>query len=156
MNFGQYQALEERLWQTALTAGAACPDDEIAPLALAYIGDAVFNLYVRARLLAAGKNKVRVLHGVAAALVSAAEQADALAEIMPLLTAAEADVVRRGRNSKATVPKSASMGEYRQSTGFECLLGWLYWRKDSDRLDALLTTAFDFLVRKKLRKREFY
>jgi ribonuclease-3 family protein len=115
-------------------------------LALAYLGDAVFSLYVRERLVAAERGKVRVLNDVAAQIVRATAQAQALGAILPLLTLEEADIARRGRNTKSTAPKSASVQEYRRSTGFECLLGWLYWQQDRARLSFLLDKAFGLLI----------
>ena len=90
----------------------------INPIELAYIGDAVFSLYVRKRLLPVSGH-VQVLHDLAARMVSAVMQAKAMDGIEPQLTEAEAVVVRRGRNTKSTVPKSATVREYRQGTALK-------------------------------------
>lgn len=114
----------------------------LPPLVLAYIGDAFFNLYVRTRLLAFEQNRVRVLHSYGARMVSATLQAHALRQLEDELTEEEQSVIRRGRNAKSTVPKSASVGDYRASTGLEALLGYLYLRGDEARLTALAEKIF--------------
>jgi ribonuclease-3 family protein len=114
----------------------------LPPLVLAYIGDAFFNLYVRTRLLAFEQNRVRVLHSYGARMVSATLQAHALRQLEDELSEEEQSVVRRGRNAKSTVPKSASVGDYRASTGLEALLGYLYLRSDEARLTELVDKIF--------------
>ncbi len=109
--------------------------------ALAYLGDAVFELQVRLRLVRSGQYNLRGMHRAAVDTVRAGAQAQALAKLRPVLTAAEADVVRMGRNAKTSVPRSASVVEYRLSTGFEALLGYLYLRGESQRLEELLDLA---------------
>jgi len=70
--------------------------------------------------------------------VSAKAQSRALARLMPHLTEEEADIVKRGRNAKSgTVPKNADVLDYRHSTAFECLIGYLYYNKRFDRLEQL-------------------
>lgn len=146
MKFEQYKFLKKQLLQKASEGQAVEKKPQPAPLALAYLGDAVFSHYVRERLILLEPNKVRVLNDVGAQLVSAVMQAQALDFLQPLLSEAEADIVRRGRNTKSSVPKSASVQEYRKSTGFECLLGWLYWHDEQERLNFLLQQAFTHLA----------
>jgi ribonuclease-3 family protein len=152
MKFEQYRFLTQKLLESATLADGREKLPQPAPLVLAYLGDAVFSLYVRERLAAAERGKVRVLNDVCAQIVCASAQAQALDGIFPLLTPQEATIVRRGRNTKSSAPKSATMREYRQSTGFECLLGWLYWREDGGRLYFLLDRVFCLLL-ENLRKR---
>lgn len=114
----------------------------LPPLVLAYIGDAVFDLFVRVRLLGFEQNKVRVLHDYNAVMVSATMQSLAFREIEASLTETEKDIVRRGRNAKSTVPKSATVRDYRYSTGFEALLGNLYLMEDYTRLEEIAEQAF--------------
>ena len=116
----------------------------IKPIELAYIGDAVFSLYVRKRLLPVSGH-VQVLHDLAARMVSAVMQAKAMDGIEPQLTEAEAVVVRRGRNTKSTVPKSATVREYRQGTAFEALMGWLYLTGETARLEILMKASFTLI-----------
>ena len=111
---------------------------EMSPLALAFVGDAVLELLVRARLVGATRLQPNRLHTVATHYVSAHAQNLELAVIESMLTDAEAAVLRRGKNaSKATVAKHATVQEYRASTGFECLLGWLYLTGQMARVEEL-------------------
>ena len=111
---------------------------ELSPLALAFVGDAVLELLVRARLVGTTRLQPNRLHTVATHYVSAHAQNLELDIIEPMLTDAEAAVLRRGKNaSKATVAKHATVQEYRASTGFECLLGWLYLNGQLERVHQL-------------------
>lgn len=122
---------------------AALDPAALPPLALAYIGDAVYELWVRARLVAAGGSalKPRDLHREALGWVRAEAQAAALEALRPLLSAAEADIVRRARNQRPGHPVAAGQAAYRLSTGLEALCGYLYLRGDEQRLEQLLTAA---------------
>ena len=111
---------------------------EMSPLALAFVGDAVLELLVRARLVGTTRLQPNRLHTAATHYVSAHAQNLELDIIEPMLTDAEAAVLRRGKNaSKATVAKHATVQEYRASTGFECLLGWLYLNGQLERVHQL-------------------
>ena len=147
MNFEQFRYLKTH----ALTIGTdGMPQKKyettevrnLSPLVLAYIGDAVFDLFVRTRLLDFEQNKVRILHDYDAVIVSATMQSLAFREIEASLTEAEKAIVRRGRNAKSTVPKSATVRDYRYSTGFEALLGTLYLTKNYSRLEQISEQAF--------------
>ena len=111
---------------------------EMSPLALAFVGDAVLELLVRARLVGSTRLQPNRLHTVATHYVSAHAQNRELEILEPMLTGAEANVLRRGKNaSKASVAKHATAQEYRASTGLECLLGWLYLQGQNDRIQQL-------------------
>lgn len=110
----------------------------ISAAMLAYIGDAVYELWVRKCLVMSGKTNLREAHNQAVRRVKAHAQAETLAKLEPFLTAMEREVVRMGRNTKSTVPRSASVVDYRYSTGFEALLGYLYLKGDQARLEELL------------------
>ncbi|WP_200792801.1 Mini-ribonuclease 3 [Caldanaerobius fijiensis] len=111
----------------------------IPPLALAYIGDSVYELYIREKLLLSGVTNVRRLHGKAVGYVKAKAQAEGLRRIMDILTEEELNVVKRGRNAKSyTVPKNADVQDYRHATGLEALIGYLYLKGDTDRLMFLM------------------
>ena len=112
--------------------------DVHSPLVLAYVGDAVFELAVRAYLATHIRASVGELHERARDKVRAAAQAQALADIEWSLTEEERELVRRARNAKAQVPKSASLYEYRYSTAFEALLGHLFLTGRLERLVHLL------------------
>jgi len=116
--------------------------NQLSPLVLAYIGDAVFDLFIRMRLLDFEQNKVRILHDYDAVIVSATMQSLAFQAIEANLTETEKSIVRRGRNAKSTVPKSATVRDYRYSTGFEALLGNLYLTKQQARLEEISELAF--------------
>lgn len=126
--------------------------EALNPLVLAYIGDAYFNLYVRSRLLAHEQNKVQVLHRFGAQIVSAAWQSTAYHGIEDMLTEEEKAVFRRGRNAKSHVPKSATVAEYRASTGFEALLGSLYLEEKHERLYELADKAFQIISHEMMKK----
>jgi ribonuclease-3 family protein len=123
------------------------PVERLPALVLAYIGDAYFTLYVRSRLLLYEQNKVRVLHNFDAKIVSAVMQSKAIRALEAELSPDEADIVRRGRNAKSTVPKSASIAEYRWATGFEALVGYLYLQKRQARLSEIADKAFALISR---------
>lgn len=110
------------------------------PVVWAYIGDAVFELYVRLKLTERSQ-RMQLLHRSAVSYVRAAGQAEILAAWQSRLTEDEQSVVRRGRNVKSAVPRNADMGQYRQSTGFEALVGYLYLLGRWDRLWELLDTV---------------
>ncbi len=110
----------------------------LSPLQLAYVGDSVHALLVRAHLLR--KNLlVRDMHRASNEAVSAVSQARELARLLPLLTEEEAAIVRRGRNAHPHhgAPTPASVGEYAEATGLEALLGYLYLTGQSGRLREL-------------------
>lgn len=108
---------------------------------MAYLGDAVWELHVRRSLLAEGHAKLADLHRRAVGTVQAAAQAAALSAIEPLLTAEEKEVVRRGRNAKNHAPRGVDPLDYRYSTAFECLLGYLYYTGQARRLEEVLRLA---------------
>lgn len=108
-------------------------------LVLAYVGDAVCELYIRLYLIDKGLGKVNNLHKEAAKLVNASNQADFLQKAEHLLTEEEKQVAKRGRNAKTGhVPKNADVIEYKLSTGFEALLGYLFLLNREDRIKELL------------------
>ena len=111
---------------------------EHSPLALAFVGDGVYELLVRSREVERTRLQPGRLHGGAVKFVSAKGQFEALQFLEPLLTEEERDLVCRGHNaSKASVSKHATPEEYRASTGFECLLGYLYLTGRNDRIEEL-------------------
>jgi len=109
-------------------------------LELAYLGDTVYDLYVRRRLVITG-GRMKDLHRAAVSQVRASAQSEALSRVEAMLTEEEQGVVRRARNVKQSVPKSATPGEYHRATAFEALLGYLYLLHRTDRLMEILTTA---------------
>ena len=109
-------------------------------LELAYIGDALYDLYVREHLIAHG-GRVRALHRHAISLVCAHAQAEALGRIEGMLTGEEGGVARRARNAKQSPPRNADPGEYHRATALEALVGYLYVTGNKDRMNAILSAA---------------
>lgn len=115
---------------------------QISPVTLAFLGDAVYSLYVRERLTVENGGKAADLQRIASKVVSAQGQSEFLEKLFPLFTEEEADVFRRGKNAKkATKSKSASNLEYSRSTGFEAVLGYLYLIGEEDRIKELLNAS---------------
>ena len=118
--------------------------NQISMLGLAHIGDAVYELLVRARLCTAGHKAVLDLHRSTVALVNAPAQAKAMTRILPLLTAEETAVFKRGRNAKVhSVPQHAELAEYHAATGLEALFGWLYLQGKTARIGELFTAVME-------------
>ncbi|HOV25270.1 MAG TPA: Mini-ribonuclease 3 [Pseudobacteroides sp.] len=112
---------------------------QYSPLVLAYIGDSVYEVFIRTLLVSKGNAPVYKLHKQSVAFVKAKAQSDIIHNIMDNLTEDEREIVRRGRNAKSgTIPKNADVTEYKYATGFETLLGYLYLRKDFERLTEVL------------------
>ena len=111
---------------------------EISSIGLAHMGDAVFELLVRAWLCAHGGATGRGMHRSAVRLVCAESQAEKAEKILPLLTEEERAVFRRGRNAQVhTVPHHASRAQYGEATALEALLGWLYLQGKLERINQL-------------------
>ncbi|PKM41700.1 MAG: ribonuclease III [Firmicutes bacterium HGW-Firmicutes-8] len=118
-------------------------------LVLAYLGDAVYELYVRKFLIAQGYTRVNELHKQAVKFVNAETQANVLHAISDALSEEESAVVRRGRNAKSgSAPKNISMTHYRHGTGFETLIGYLYLSDREDRIDDIFDTACNVVTSK--------
>ncbi len=116
---------------------------EYSPLILAYIGDAVFELMVRTKIVSAGHRRIKDIHLQTVELVKADHQAYMVRQIFDELSIEEQDIVRRGRNTRSNPPKNADMQAYRMSTGFEALLGYLYLKGDGERLQYLINRALE-------------
>lgn len=97
----------------------------ISPVALAYIGDAVFELYARMKFLWPPQ-RIQQFHQQVVNRVKAEQQAEYLTQLLPLLNETETDMVRRGRNGSSKAPRRLSAKIYRQATAFETLIGYLY------------------------------
>ena len=109
------------------------------PVALAFLGDAVYTLWVRQKLLEQGDGKPSQMQRTAASIVSARGQSAFLEKVLPMLTTEEEEIFRRGRNAKKpTKSKNASVGDYSRSTGFEAVLGFLHLTGQTERIEQLL------------------
>ena len=132
---------EKTILQTIRSAlGAPVRDPrQLSPLVLAYVGDTIYDLYVRTQLILTTDATAQGLHMQAAQRVCAKGQAEALRRIWDQLTEEEQGVYKRGRNSHmGTVPKNAAIQDYRAATGLEALLGYLYLGGQDQRLTQLM------------------
>ncbi len=111
----------------------------LSPLIWAYVGDAVYELYVRNHLVNISNMKPHKLHIASIQYVKAHAQAEMLKTLQDMLTDEEKEIVRRGRNAQNHhLPKNASPEEYMYSTAFEGLVGYLYLTKQDERLEKIL------------------
>ena len=115
-----------------------------SPLALAYIGDCVFDMMIRSVIVSKGNMAVQKYHKKVSALVNAHAQAEMITALEPELTEEEQNIYKRGRNSKpATMAKNASAKEYKTATGMEALLGYLYLTDQHTRLIDLVKRSIE-------------
>ena len=116
----------------------------LSPLVWAYVGDSVYELFVRTKLTNNSNAKPHKLHIESIKYVKAKAQADILKKISKNLTEEELDIVRRGRNTENHhVAKNSNVADYSQSTGFEALIGYLYLTKQDERLKEVLNMCID-------------
>ena len=119
--------------------------DSLSPLNLAFIGDCVYEMFVREQLVLDANRPVKDLHGESVKFVSAKAQTEAYFKIKDLLSEKEEAVFKRGRNAKVGhSPKSASQSEYHTATGLEALFGWLYLCGEEDRLKELFSIITNY------------
>ena len=117
-----------------------------SPLALAFIGDAVYDLVVRTFVVEKGNTQVSKLHKRKSEIVKAEAQKDMYFAIKDTLSEDEEAVFKRGRNAKSyTTAKNASVADYRIATGVEALIGFLYLEERYDRILELIKTGFEKL-----------
>jgi ribonuclease-3 family protein len=116
---------------------------QLSPLVLAYVGDAVYELYIRLiMVLNKPTAKSKSLHKASTALVCAPSQAEMLERLFPLLTAEESEQVKRARNCQLNhVTRGATRAEYQASTAFEALIGYLYLANRQKRLGEILANC---------------
>lgn len=106
----------------------------LSPLALAFVGDSVFELLVRGNLLTKHTIPPKKLHNLSVQQVNASAQAKAYGLLVDILTDEEAEVLRRGKNSSVKVPKSSTPDEYHKATAVEALFGYLYLQNNFKRI----------------------
>ena len=118
----------------------------LSPLTLAFLGDSVYEMFIRTKILSGGNRPANELHKIAVGYVKAKAQSNAAHKIFDMLTEEELAIFKRGRNTNIhTVPKNADMADYRHATALETLIGYLYLKGDNERLLQLLNVAFDSL-----------
>lgn len=110
---------------------------QYSPMALAFLGDSVYEVMVREYLLRAANQPAAKLHDQKVQLVCAGFQAAAADRLLPILTEEESGVYRRGRNANNTVPRHTSARDYHKATGLECLFGYLHLVGAQERLEDL-------------------
>ena len=116
----------------------------LSPLTWAYVGDCIYELYIRTDLVNKTKLKPHKLHIESIKYVKAKAQADILKELMEILTDEEKDIVRRARNAENHhLPKNADPEDYMYSTAFEGLIGYLYLCKKDERLKEILKKCIE-------------
>ena len=114
------------------------------PLVWAYVGDCVYELFIRMQLVNTTKLKPHNLHIEAIKYVKAKAQAETLTKIYNDLTEEEQDIVRRGRNAQNHhLPKNTELADYTHATAFEALIGYLYLTKQDERLNKILEKCFE-------------
>lgn len=119
-----------------------------SPLALAYIGDGVYEMFIRTYVVNRGNMSVNKMHKASRELVRASSQASLYFLIEDMLTEEEDAVLRRGRNAKSvSTPKNGSVREYRHATGLEALIGYLYIEGKIDRIKELIDAGLDKLAK---------
>lgn len=117
------------------------PVEQIPPLLLAHIGDAVYELLARQVVLRQGIQRINRIHLATVELVNAVFQAQMAENIVSLLSEAEREIFRRGRNTKSTPPRHTDVALYRQSTGLEALFGYLYLNRREERIQELFAAG---------------
>ncbi len=118
----------------------------LSPLTLAFLGDSVYEMFIRTKILGMGNRPASQLHKIAVGYVKAKAQATAAHKILEILTDEETEIYKRGRNTNIhTVPKNADMADYRHATALEALIGYLYLKGDQVRLEEILNIAFETL-----------
>lgn len=117
-----------------------------SPLALAFVGDSIYEAFIRTKLLLAANQSAAKLHRAAVSFVRAGAQSFVMQTLLPLLSEEETEIYKRGRNAHShTVPKNADVTEYRAATGFEALVGYLYLSGQTERLTWVMEQAYDVI-----------
>lgn len=119
---------------------------EVNVKTLAYIGDVVYELYIRKHVISNSCEQVNKLHKKTIKYVSAKAQAKIVEVLMEDFSDEEKDILRRGRNAQAnTVPKNTDVITYKIATGFEALIGYLYMTKNEDRLESIIAKSIEII-----------
>lgn len=112
---------------------------QLSSIALAFVGDAVYSLYVRQKLVEISDSKTGELNKISSEVVCAKAQSKRIIQLLPILTEEEIAIFKRARNAKkGAKAKNASVVEYNNATGFEAVLGYLYLTGDNQRLEYIL------------------
>lgn len=119
----------------------------LSPIVLAYIGDSIYEVYIRRYILGKNKDcKVNDLHKKSTKYVKAKAQADAILGLRDFLSEEEWAVVKRGRNVKShTTPKNAVLSDYKYATGYEALIGYLYMKNEIARVEEIVSKGISII-----------
>lgn len=118
--------------------------DELSPLALAFMGDAIHTAFVREKVLSGQREKLNNYHETAKKYCNAKHQKEALEKITPILSEAEQNIVRRARNSHSKhSAKNFDEETYKKATAFEALIGFLFLSKNDERLQEILNLSME-------------
>jgi ribonuclease-3 family protein len=124
---------------------------EYSPLTLAFMGDCVYEFIIRTKLIYRGNAPVNTLNKKSSALAKAQTQAKMIEGLFESLSEEEQAAYKRGRNANShSKAKNATTGEYRKATGFESLLGYLYLKKDFDRIMEIVKKGFEIIEGEKV------
>lgn len=149
MDFKRVQFLKKEMARKVGKCGESLSEQDafaMDALTLAYMGDVCWSFFIRERLISTGIHQVQILNALSSEMVSAKWQSRILFEIRELLSDRELHVCRRGRNTHSNVPKSATVEEYRESTAFESLMGYLYLSGQEERQRFLMERALAYLA----------
>ncbi|MCT4606240.1 MAG: Mini-ribonuclease 3 [Marinisporobacter sp.] len=118
----------------------------VSPLVLAYIGDAVYEVYIREYIVYKYGGNVNKLHKLATKFVKAGAQAKIAHALEGEISEKEWNLIKRGRNQKSgTVPKNADLTDYKYATGFEALIGYLHLLGNTDRIKEIIKRAVEII-----------
>lgn len=120
----------------------------MSPLKLAYLGDAIYEAYIRTYLITAVKGKVHQLNKESVKFVQASAQGYVAKKLEGFLTDSEWSLLKRGRNQKVNVPKNAKVSDYKYATGFEALIGQLHLNHQTERIEEIIKKAIDLINQK--------
>ena len=149
MEFKRVLFLKKQMAQKIGKASPVLGEQEVFSmdaLTLAYMGDVCWSFFIRKSLIDTGIYNVQILNSLASEIVSARWQSRILFEIRELLNERELKVCKRARNTSSHVPKSATVEEYRESTAFEALLGYLQLSGQVERLDFLMQRSLKYVA----------
>jgi ribonuclease-3 family protein len=119
---------------------------ELSPVALAYIGDTVYDLYVRSFLVSRRAGRIDAMHKAASGVVNARAQAQAAQLLVRGFTERELEIFRAGRNAKSAPPKNMSREDYALATGLEAVIGYLFLTGQEARTEALMHAVIDHFL----------
>ncbi|ADQ06444.1 ribonuclease III [Caldicellulosiruptor hydrothermalis 108] len=124
-------------------------DRLLSPLVYAYIGDAVYELFVRNKVIAENPNLTPYLYYLKTTMyVRASSQAMAIKKLYEELDENERRIVKRGRNAKTkTIPKNAKLSDYKYATALEALIGYLYLENNNERLNYILSQVYQIITK---------